>query len=393
MNNAYRDIKVIQSEVSPALVLDAEAIFRLEQELLRQASESADQVARRNVFFRYRARKAHNTLRMQLTALDCFMRYLEVLGVSLSSHVADEPRLWQAISYGLVEGFQVWMLEEGYSTKTVNDYLGVVKRYAQLAHQADMMTDRTLLDISHIPSIRGIEAKRIDGHRGRARRKKHGSPHNEGTQRGEGGKKAEATYLTLAQVERLYTVPDTETPQGLRDVVALRLLYDLGLRPCEAVALKLGDLDRYNLLLRVYRQKTDTQQSLQLTTALARALNQYLAIRRDTAPDAPLLVQSRKNKHLVELIPITTDVDGMQRIVTPSWSTQNLWERVHLLGQQLGLDLASYDGRHQWARDAADAGTDYLQLTKAGGWKGKSRMADRYYGEKEIANKGVRLPR
>ena len=100
-------------------------------------------------------------------------------------------------------------------------------------------------------------------------------------------------------------------------------------------------------------------------------------------------MQSCKSKKLDEQLDL---VEAGKR-GSADWSTQNLWERVHLLGEALGVNLASYDGRHQWARDAADNGTDYLKLIKAGGWKAGSRMVERFYGEKEIANEGVHLKR
>jgi integrase len=370
---------------------DRDQLLRAQEELLSRASFAADEVACRDLFSRYRMGKAHHTIRMQMAALACFMTYLERVGVYLTSHLADEPRLWRAISYGLTEAFKHWMLREGYSTKTINDYLGVVKLYARLAHRGKLMEDHTYLAIVGIETIRGAEAQRIDERREKTRRKDPAS----GVKR---GKKPDATYLKTPQVHELFAQPDVTTPQGQRDLVALLLLYELGLRPSEAIALRFSDLDMEEGTLHVYRRKTNLDQRLRLTVPTYQALRSYLALRRDwrfyrQAPsperDAPLLVQSRKSKKLVEQL----DLVEAGKVGSADWSTQNLWERVHLLGEALGVNLASYDGRHQWARDAADDGTDYLKLIKAGGWKAGSRMVERYYGEKEIANEGVHLKR
>ncbi|HEY6409806.1 MAG TPA: site-specific integrase [Ktedonobacteraceae bacterium] len=372
-------------------VADRDHLLAAQQELLARASSAADEVARRDLFSRYRTGKAHHTIRLQTAALTCFMTYLEGAGVSLTSHLADEPRLWRAISYGLAEGFKHWMLHEGYSTKTVNDYLGVVKLYAKLAHRGELMEDHTYLAIAGIETIRGAEARRIDERRAKTRRKDPAT----GERR---GKKLEATYLKTQQVHTLFVQPDVTTPQGWRDLVALLLLYDHGLRPSEAIALRFSDLDMEEGTVHVYRRKTHLEQRLLLTPPTRTALRSYLALRRDwhfylqiPSPerDAPVLVQSRKSKKLVEQL----DLIEAGKPGSADWSTQNLWERVHLLGEALGVNLASYDGRHQWARDAADDGTDYLKLIKAGGWKAGSRMVERYYGEKEIANEGVHLKR
>lgn len=400
MTDEINDSRSIQTDSEAILVIagtagidpaDRDYLLRAQEELLSRASSAADEVARRDLFFRYRAGKAHHTIRMQMAALTCFMTYLEGAGVPLSSHLADEPRLWRAISYGLAEGFKHWLLREGYSTKTVNDYLGVVKLYAKLAHRGELMEDHTYLAIAGIETIRGAEALRIDERREKTRRK---DPEG-GEKR---GKKPDATYLKTPQVRALLAQPDVETPQGQRDLVALCLLYEHGLRPSEAVALRFSDLDMEEGTLHVYRRKTNLDQRLRLTLPTYQALRSYLALRRDwryyrQAPsperDAPLLVQSRKNKKLVEQL----DLRQAGKEGSADWSTQNLWERVHLLGEALGANLASYDGRHQWARDAADDGTDYLKLIKAGGWKAGSRMVERYYGEKEIANEGIHLKR
>src|SRR5712692_1448143 len=77
---------------------DRDHLLAAQEELLARASSAADEVARRDLFFRYRAGKAHHTIRMQTAALTCFMTYLEGADVHLCSHLADEPRLWRAIS-------------------------------------------------------------------------------------------------------------------------------------------------------------------------------------------------------------------------------------------------------------------------------------------------------
>jgi integrase len=48
--------------------------------------------------------------------------------------------------------------------------------------------------------------------------------------------------ISPAQYERLLLEPDLTTPLGLRDWAILRLLADVGLRPSEVCALKLGDI-------------------------------------------------------------------------------------------------------------------------------------------------------
>src|SRR5438045_3901555 len=66
---------------------DRDHLLRAQEELLSRTSSAADEVARHDLFFRYRAGKAHHTIRMQTAALTCFMTYLE--GPACTS-----PRTW-----------------------------------------------------------------------------------------------------------------------------------------------------------------------------------------------------------------------------------------------------------------------------------------------------------
>jgi hypothetical protein len=66
---------------------------------------------------------------------------------------------------------------------------------------------------------------------------------------------------------------------------------------------------------------------------------------------------------------------------------------MHQLGMAIGVDLSSYDGRHQWTRDAVDAGNALVDILSAGGWSKDSPMVRRYSGERTIANEHITLNR
>jgi integrase len=378
-----------------ALTGDMQQLLEFQQKLLGQASAAADAVARQNVFTRYRHRKAEHTKRMHRAALGCFMRYLAEAGVPLTFHLADEPRLWSKISFGLVEGFMLWMEEKGYKIKTMNDYLSVVKLYAGLAHQAKMMSLEQLQEIDTIKSLRGAEADHIENERARRKLPPVGK------------KKAAATYLSPEEIRQLLTLPDN--PQGKRDRVALLLLYGMGMRPGEVVALRLSDLHLAEGYYHVKRLKTYEEQELEFGADLAVALQEYLLERRDWAAysaepteenDAPLLVQTIWTKQLIEQCDMGTRVqDGRYRkqktgngIPSADWSTQSMYTYIRRLSLRLGLPpLSPYDGRHQWAKDAADSGTNYIHLLQAGGWRPGSRMPDQYYGRHRVERTHVKL--
>ena len=402
---------------SVQLAHDTEELRHLQEdlELLGQAAEAADRAARQAIFTTHLADKAKNTRRMYRAALAKFTEFLESVNVHLTLHLADEPRLWEKVSFGLVESFKKWLLLSGYSIKAVNDYVGVLKTYAALAQQAGLISADALLAIQRVGRLVGKSAEHIDQGR-RA----------QGQDTRKGHKKATAVYFEEEHqvlLDRLFAQPD-DSPQGLRDLVALRLLYDLGIRPGEAIAIRFSDLDLPRRRVRVHRYKTgDERQYLEFSPALEEALGRYLDKRRDwkryrTKPiekhDAPLLVQSRRSKQLFEEHDLeearaaeAADQERERRgevrlkplrkralPASSDWSTQHLWDRVHQLSLAAGLTpLASYDARHQWTYDAVMGGTPHPVLLKAGGWKAGSRMVERYYGLHEVANRGVRLKR
>ncbi len=98
----------------------------LQEELhrLHRLSKAADEAAQQNIFARHLLGKAKNTRRMYQAGISVFTTFLAEHGVTLSFSLAQEPQLWQAISSGLVQAFQLWLIKNGYVLKTANDYLG-----------------------------------------------------------------------------------------------------------------------------------------------------------------------------------------------------------------------------------------------------------------------------
>lgn len=381
-------------------------LLRSQLTLLEQVFRAADDAARRDLFGRHLFGRSHNTVRMYRAAFAALRTFLAGIDERLDVSLAEEPRLWQAVSFGLVEAFQRWLLANGYAVKSANDYLGVIKTYAALAQQAGLLDTQTLLAIQRIPRISGQRATNVD--QGRTAR-------HQPTRRGH--KKLVAVYFEEEHrvlLDRLFATPDRTTGQGCRDLVALRLLYDLGLRPGEAIALRFSDLDLARRRLRVNRYKTGLEQYLEMPGTLFEAVVNYLAFRRDwpsfrdtpgKETDAPLLVQSRKTKELFEECDLAALRKAEQQEIekhgtsnrkaplpaSADWSTQQLWEQVRKLSLAAGIaPLSPYDGRHQWTYEEVTSGTPHPIIMKAGGWKAGSRMVERYYGLHEVANKGAR---
>lgn len=418
-------------------------LLALQTELVSELAAAADSFVRENRFTERQGRKAWNTVRKEIAALSNFMAFLAEAGVDLDFHLGEEPRLWSAITFGLVESFLVYERKLGYAIKTLNDHLDVIKLYAKLAHQAGFQTADQLLAIGHIPRIRGAEAERIDAARDR-----------EGTKTRLGSKKAEPTFLAREEFQSLLQRPD-ERPQGRRDLVAILLMYDLSLRPSEVVSLQISDVNMEDGTIHITRHKTHDEQRARLTQRLYLAMRQYLTSRQDRSPDAPLIVRTLKSGDLVENLPrLAPEVEAARRggrrpfsknratytrlqpttpllragqpgaheqaqpdTWTPPMTTRGLREHLHEIGLDIAddlygehdapkkpprtrrqpprkqINLTSYDGRHEWTRRAIRGGSNPISVTKAGGWKGHSAMVARYYGELEIVNEDIVLER
>jgi site-specific recombinase XerD len=81
--------------------------------------------------------------------------------------------------------------------------------------------------------------------------------------------------LRRDQVERLLGVHDLATPQGLRDVALIELLYASGARVAEAVGLEVGALDLSNRLVHL-RGKGDKERIVPLGEPARDALTRWL---------------------------------------------------------------------------------------------------------------------
>ncbi|MCB8943994.1 MAG: tyrosine-type recombinase/integrase [Ardenticatenaceae bacterium] len=260
------------------------------------AGEAANRAAADYLFADYRQRRAEKTIRTQTAALLLWVQFLAeagavsqllakaevwatdyfddkaqaklreyaqsqatslltVYGAHFCQHV---PAAWQGVTWGLVEGFVKWLLNQGYRVTSVNNRLSAVKVYARLAVKAGVIPSTEQALIREVRGYSGTEGKRVDGKRPKTRL---------------GHKKEEAVVLT-AQQARLLKSSHPPTPQGIRDRLLICLFLDLGLRASEVAALTVEDLAEPGYVT-VYRQKTDTTDRMALTADILAALVDY----------------------------------------------------------------------------------------------------------------------
>jgi integrase len=328
---------------------------------MQAAGQAANQVAAEHTFKDYLSRKSGNTIKAQGFDLAVFAEYLKAAKVIVAAEqLQTAPGAWQGMTWGLVEAFVKWQLQQGHATASINRRLSTVKTYAKLAAKADAITANELALIQTVKGYGGKEAKRVNEKRETTRI---------------GHKKAEHTSLTDDQADALKAQPLT-TPQGRRDAVLMALLLDHGLRAGEVSALTVTDVDLHNGVLRFYRPKVDKTQNNKLSADALKALRAYFD-NGDAPALGALLRGSRKGGKL--------DGAGM--------SETSITERVRTLGKALEIDgLSAHDCRHYWAtywgNRVEKLPKGVFTLQEAGGWNSLT-MPRRYVEAAAVANEGM----
>ena len=353
----------------------------------------ANQAAANYSFADYRQRRAKRTIRTQTAALLLWVQYLDHLGATTdllqaaadwatasftseqereaalyaemqgvplllvwgAAYCQSVPAAWQGVTWGLVEGYVKWLLNQGYSIATVNNRLSAIKVYTRLAAKAGVISPTEQALIREVRGYGATEGKRMDGMRDQTRI---------------GHKKAEAVVLTAQQARQLKGTHPT-TPQGIRDRLMVSLFLDLGLRASEVAALRVEDLTDTGYAT-VYRQKTDTIDRMKLSADIMQALQDYRPFLRQAGI---LLRGSRKNGQLTDEI----------------MSVRAIGSRIKMLGRDILSiwELSPHDLRHTWATQAAKKSNPFV-LRDAGGWS-NMQTPSRYVERAEVVNEGIEL--
>ncbi len=325
--------------------------------------ERASEAAARAVFSLYQERRPINTQRSQRAALALFSEFVQSAGIG-ASDLYSSPTAWKGISWGLVQAFQQWLIQKGYSMKTVNDRVSVIKVYMSLANQAGIIPDSEILKLQSIRGYTRKEAKDTDAKR-----------EAEGITTRKGAKKSTATIITDEQAKTLCQAR-SDTPQARRDALLMSLLLDHGLRVGEVTLLKIENLDLNQHQITFYRPKTGMTSCHNLRGRAWNCLLEYLA-KDNRADRGTLILASHKTGALIP-------GKGM--------TIRAINERVRKLGNAEGLkNLSPHDCRHYGATKAGnDPSVSLAGLMSWGGWA-SPQSAAHYINRGEADNDGVNL--
>ncbi|MCL6575548.1 tyrosine-type recombinase/integrase [Kyrpidia sp.] len=131
-------------------------------------------------------------------------------------------------------------------------------------------------------------------------------------------------------VTKLLKLPDKSTYAGLRDYALLMLTLDTGIRPKEAFALMLGDVNlrSYEVYVRPEVSKTKISRTLPISPPTARAIRRLIDARHES---------------WISDIPLFASADGTQL-------NRNTWgDRLEMYSKRLGVHIRPYDLRHTFA--------------------------------------------
>ncbi|HVB24996.1 MAG TPA: hypothetical protein VNG51_23880 [Ktedonobacteraceae bacterium] len=125
--------------------------------------ELANYHASQNIFIDYHSRLASNTLRRQHADLALFVTYLSLAGVILTvDELMYTPDTWNGITYGLIEGYIRWMLQEGYAIDSVNVRLATIKAYCKIATKAGSISSTDYALIKLVEGYSHAEGRNVD---------------------------------------------------------------------------------------------------------------------------------------------------------------------------------------------------------------------------------------
>ena len=332
------------------------------------AGRVANEVAARSVFVDYRQQKSANTIAAHDRTFRHWATYMaEVTQADerdAETYVTD-PNTWHGVTWGLVEGFKRWQLNEGVSIGTLNQRLSIVKTYASMAVKAGVIDSAELHLISSVKGLAGRAARNVDAQREATR---------------QSTKKIEPTELSPLNMEELKkSLRDAGHPQAWRDLVLLCLMADHGLRLSE---LELLTPSHFNLeagQFRFYRPKVDKTAQHRLTKDTTKAIREYLRFYPDALkPNGKLLLQTTRRKK-----------DGTGGKLKPAeMRRRSIQRRAERFGKLMAYaePVSCHDFRHFCATQMARDGHRIDELMNWFSWS-SAETAMRYVRLTEVAER------
>ncbi|MEL6525915.1 MAG: hypothetical protein AAFQ07_09415 [Chloroflexota bacterium] len=231
----------------------------------RISSADLQALADETAFQKFNATKSDNTLKAYRRDLQRFAHliYGDDVPDDYGYRLSTEKDLWQNLTHGEANAYQLWMMQAGYALTSINRAVYAVRTYARQAMLAGVMSADVYQRIAAIQSVSGKAAANLDEKRLLQRRPV------------KRAKKAHPTKIPADLVTHLLNDHDLAQLQGQRDAVLMGCLLELGLRASEMATLTWDDMNLTTGTIQFYRPKVAQMQQLALSTRLQRMLRLY----------------------------------------------------------------------------------------------------------------------
>jgi hypothetical protein len=118
-------------------------------DVMQQAGQAANASAARHIFTDHIENKSNNTERRKRADLALFETFLQSAGVP-ASDLFSNPHAWRGVTWGIVEAFRNWMLQQGYAIGSINGRLSTVRTYAKIAARVEAITPQESILIASV---------------------------------------------------------------------------------------------------------------------------------------------------------------------------------------------------------------------------------------------------
>ena len=154
-------------------------------------------------------------------------------------------------------------------------------------------------------------------------------------------KKSIPSVISLEDVEKVLASPDESTPEGIRDLAMLEVLYATGIRVSELIGLMLNDVNFEMGFVIVYG-KGSKERIVPIGEQAQVKLKTYMELSR------PLLLKQRESKELF----VTRRGKGMTR--------QGFWKliKTYALKSNITKPISPHTLRHSFATHLLERGAD-----------------------------------
>lgn len=167
-------------------------------------------------------------------------------------------------------------------------------------------------------------------------------------------------FLRFDQIEKLLSIPDASTPEGLRDRAILEVLFSTGMRVSELTSLNIRLFNIQNLIKGNFSDqelsisgKGGSTRTVYFSNRALEALSNYLKTRQDLY--SPLFINYKKN-------------DGDREHRLTSRSVERLVRKYTVMAG-LPVDATPHTLRHSFATDLLSHGADMRSVQELLGHK------------------------